>query len=84
MAGMGGVQPDAPSVDEDVAEPLPQYEMGGADDFQLRQAVRFLKGEKVESAPPAAATAAAPVSENPVGASGGAIIAPAPAGGTQK
>ena len=70
MAGMAsdGVQnPEVPGVEEDTNEPLPQYEMGGADDFQLQQAVRFLKGEKVESAPPAATTAAAaPVSENPV------------------
>jgi carboxyl-terminal processing protease len=50
--GKPGAAPAAPAAP---AEPLKPIELGTKDDFQLQQALAFLKGEPVKSQPPAVA-----------------------------
>lgn len=40
-------QDAAESVDDAPAAPAPRFELGGEDDYQLRQAMRLLKGERI-------------------------------------
>jgi carboxyl-terminal processing protease len=39
--------PDARTPQEDEADAMPRFEMGGADDYQLKQAIELLKGLQV-------------------------------------
>jgi len=74
----------APADDEDMADipaDFKMFEFGGADDYQLRQAVNFLQGRPVQRRAPRAADVASGDASAP---SGEAAKAPAASDGVQR